>query len=279
MFFLFFVYFWNLKSCLLATPPLKILVSLPPFLSPLKSIAKDRAVCFSLIPEGKNPHHYDISVKDSLMFSDVNIFFFSGQDFLFEKRLLKSIRHQKKNIHLVNLSEKLTLLSSSCSQCSHSHDPHIWMSLKNMALIALTIKEHLSLIDPRFSDFYEKNYRLYVLKLTELQKHFNQLITLPHRSYFVFHSAWNYFDRDFQLHSISLELPGSSLSIRRLHHLKQQKNVLPLLFYSPHDNPDFVKRSAFYLNCQPFVIDILSEDYLHNILNILQSFSLFCSDD
>lgn len=280
--------FFLLTLCLLfpfpnqinATAPFKVIVPLPPFLSPLKAIVQDRATYFVLIPEGKNPHYYDISIRNSLAMAQADIYLSSGQNFFFEKKFLTALQHHSHLLQIVDISKGIHKVHADCSSChSSTYDPHIWMSLDNMARIAFTIKEFFSNLDPQFATFYEKNYLQYLDQLSDLQSQFNLLDSLKKRSYYVFHSAWSYFDEEFDLHSISLEVEGKPLSIRRLSTIQQQKEGLPILFYSPYDNPRSVDQSSQHLQCESIKVDILSEDYLKTMTIVLNAFKKFCSYD
>lgn len=82
----------------------------------------------------------------------------------------------------------------------HHDDMHIWLDPQNAKLMLEPIAEALSKADPEHAKQYHDNAVAYAGKLDTLQKEVSaELEPIRNRPYIVFHDAYQYFDRRFDL--------------------------------------------------------------------------------
>ncbi|WP_019614926.1 metal ABC transporter solute-binding protein, Zn/Mn family [Psychromonas ossibalaenae] len=95
---------------------------------------------------------------------------------------------------------------------SHGHhhdiDPHAWHSIKNVKVYAANISRALSIIDPDNISYYQHNLAVYEQKLNTLDSKIKTMfasIPQEQRKVIVPHSAFAYFQRDYQVSFYSLQ--------------------------------------------------------------------------
>lgn len=82
----------------------------------------------------------------------------------------------------------------------HHDDMHIWLDPQNAKLMLVPIAEALSNADPVHAKQYQDNATAYADKLDALQKEVTaELAPVRNKPYIVFHDAYQYFDRRFDL--------------------------------------------------------------------------------
>lgn len=82
----------------------------------------------------------------------------------------------------------------------HHDDMHIWLDPQNAKLMLVPIAEALSKADPEHAKQYQDNATAYADKLDALQKEVTaELEPVRNKPYIVFHDAYQYFDRRFDL--------------------------------------------------------------------------------
>lgn len=82
----------------------------------------------------------------------------------------------------------------------HHHDMHIWLDPQNAKLMLEPIAEALSKADPDHAKQYYDNATAYASKIDDLQKEVStELGPIRNKPYIVFHDAYQYFDRRFDL--------------------------------------------------------------------------------
>lgn len=85
----------------------------------------------------------------------------------------------------------------------HHDDMHIWLDPQNAKLMLEPIAEALSKADPVHAKQYHNNAADYAARLDELQKEVAvDLEPVRNKPYIVFHDAYQYFDRRFELANV-----------------------------------------------------------------------------
>lgn len=100
----------------------------------------------------------------------------------------------------------------SAAASRESYDPHIWLSPANARQMISVITAALSAQDPRNASLYEKNRVRLDQDLEKLQQRIHTLIQpLSKKRFVVFHDAYAYFEREFNLQ------PGLALTLNPQH--------------------------------------------------------------
>jgi len=92
-------------------------------------------------------------------------------------------------------------------------DPHVWLSPKNVKIMANNIYEGLVWADPFNEEYYSKNRDAYQWRLDELDNEITETLSgIENRKFLVYHPAWGYFCRDYDLEQFGIEENGKKPS-------------------------------------------------------------------
>jgi zinc transport system substrate-binding protein len=105
------------------------------------------------------------------------------------------------------------------------YDPHIWLDPQNGKALTLHIATVLAKADPENADVYRANAAEMIIQLNALGREISAaLAPVKDVPYLVFHDAYQYFERRFDLNGIGAITidPGRSPGARRLKQLKDE---------------------------------------------------------
>ena len=244
-----------------------------------------------LIPPGGNPHTYELTPRQMNMLSKTDLYVKVGSGIEFELMWMKKIEDLNKSMPLCDVSKGITLIDTDDeghddeykeeeeNEHGHNHhgrkDPHIWLSPVNAIVITENIKDSLSKIDPENSDYYDRNAATLITKLKTLKQDISiKLDKISQRQFFIFHPAWGYFARDFNLVQIPIELSGKEPTPERLGNLVKQarKDGIKVIFSSPQFSRKSADVIAKEIKGKVVFIDPMSDDYLNNLEKTAQLF-------
>jgi len=185
-----------------------ILSSIKPVHAIVVAIAGEHVNSDQLIPDFSSPHHYVFKPSDIRKVKRADIIFRIDEHF--ESILNPILTSASKQSKIVSLAEntKIHLLSLSGEHSHDGHtdenhnaaDMHIFTSPKNAIVMAQTITESLSKLDPEHADDYKKNYQLFNERILTTSKEIQSyLAPLNDTPYIVFHNSWQYFADYFGL--------------------------------------------------------------------------------
>ena len=79
-------------------------------------------------------------------------------------------------------------------------DPHLWLSPHNAHVLVAAIATKLSAIDPKHASIYQRNASQAIERIAALDEALSQrLAPVRQRPFVVFHDAYQYFERQYQL--------------------------------------------------------------------------------
>jgi len=112
--------------------PLKVVVTILPYIEFVKAIGGPYVEVDALIPGGANPAFYEPSAKSLKQLANADIYFINGL-LPFEDHYLDKIISQNPNLQIVDLSKGVYLAHFESDDDGHSHhghseDPHTWLS-------------------------------------------------------------------------------------------------------------------------------------------------------
>lgn len=145
------------------------------------------------------------------------------------------------------------------------YDPHIWLSPKNAKMQAKNIVTALIALDADNTDLYNKNLSELDAKLDELStKIQTELSQLDIKPYIVFHDAYQYFEKDFNIHSTAYleEFPGKEPSASYLAKIIDiiTDNKVEVIFSEPQFAPKLVQTLASDYNIKVGELDPLGTE-------------------
>lgn len=259
---------------------LKIFVSIPPQVWLSKQIGGPLVETHVLVAKGQDPHSYEPAPQQLMKLSRAKLFFSIGM--AFEERLLDKISRTAAAITFVDLSrnvQKIPITGKHDKAHSeenghdehHDHaglDPHIWLSPLNLKIMAGTMAQALILADPANKEDYEANLKRTVSDLDRLHdKIQRQLAPFHGDTFYVFHPAFGYFARDFNLHQKAVEIAGKSPTPKQLSHLikSARRDKVSTIFVQPQFDSKSASAVAGAIGGQVVPLSPLAEDVAGNL--------------
>jgi manganese/zinc/iron transport system substrate-binding protein len=174
----------------------------------VKALAGDLVEIEGLMGAGVDPHLYKASEGDVAKFYNADVIFYSGLHLegkledVFEK-----MRHQgKKTIAVSDAISKSDLISSA--DFASSYDPHFWFSIPKWKKATKYVAEELSKLDARNAIKYAANAKIYIEKLTALEKNNEtqlEVLSKEKRILVTAHDAFAYFGEGYDFQVVSLQ--------------------------------------------------------------------------
>ncbi len=160
---------------------------------------------------------------------------------------------------------------------SHKHeglDPHIWLDPVLVKTQAKNIYEALVEIDLQNKEFYEKNYKEFLVELEQLNKKIEEIIEpFEHKAFMVFHPSWGYFSKRYHLEQIAIEVQGKEPKPAQLVELVKEakKHEIKIVFVSPQFSQKGAKTISKSINGNVAVINPLAQDWNDNLIKVAKT--------
>jgi zinc transport system substrate-binding protein len=241
----------------------EIIVTIKPLQGLVQAIAKDTVNIQRLLPDYASLHHYHFRPSDIHKVKAADIVFRIDEHMeRFLSPLLATLPQyrvisladipQLSLLPVINTENTVKKIDHTEKEHDHEHqhqhgnqDLHIWMSPQNGIVMAQKITDVLSILNPQYSHFYQKNLVDLTKKINQFTQGFQrQAKQFQHKPYLVFHDAWNYFSTSFHLHklaSINLHTDiqlGVKTMLKTRKRIKQSRAIC--LFSEPNFRPKTV---------------------------------------
>lgn len=178
--------------CWGSAPPLKVLTTFTVLKDWVKEIGGDRVCVQSIVGPDSDPHVYELKPSDIKKVSDSDLVFVNGLGFEGWIERLSQVQKFAKKMSTVSTYIHPRLVFEG----TLVPDPHIWHSLPNAKICVRNIFEALVKKDPTSKVYYEKRFKCFLDKLTQLDIWIRQLIDeIPpeRRKIITAHDAFGYF--------------------------------------------------------------------------------------
>ena len=259
--------------------PIPIFVSIGPHLDFCRQIGGNRVSVQLLLPPGKSPGTYAPTPQQMQKLSRSQLFFKVGLPF--EKVLLKKIKALSKHPQIIDTQAGIILQpmpdghfnNSQTSPHDHHHqptdlDPHSWLDPRLALKQATTICAALSHIDPEGTELYSVNLNSLKEKLQALHENLTStLAPLAGSTIFVYHPAFAYFARAYNLHQLAVEIEGKRPKAKELTKFikKARQEGARVIFVQPQFDQKSARKIADELNCAVIPLDPLAQNYCANL--------------
>ena len=264
---------------------IRIVTTIPPIAFFIKNIGGEKVEIETLIPPMGNPHTYEPTHKHMNILSRAGLFVKAGSGIEFELLWMKRLKALNDGMPVCDSSEGIHLVDISDNEHEgeggkdhhnhHNKDPHIWLSPDNAVMMSQNILRAIIDIDPSNSEYYEKNCITLINNLRSLKKDIgSRLKNIKNRQFYIFHPAWGYFARDFNLRQIPVEYSGKEPTPARMARLikrARQENI-KVIFTSPQFSQKNAEVIANEINGSVVFIDPMAGDYLKNLKQTAQLF-------
>jgi len=266
----------------MAASDIKVLVSIKPFHSLVSAIMQDVSEPLLLINGNNSPHSYALRPSSAENLQQADLVFWGGE--ILEGFLTKPLQSLASRAKLVSLQEtaglRLLPLRSGLGWQKHETDstndhsaedettstsgtdPHIWLDPYNAKIISAKIVEILTAMDPQNAQSYRINGEKYGLRLELLDRKLKAEMTkVAETPYMVFHDAYQYFEKRYQLNvigAVTLHL-GYGSSVRRLKTVRKtiKKEKIRCIFSEPQFSPKLLQTVTAGTNVKQGTLDPL----------------------
>lgn len=263
-----------------------VAVSIIPQQEFVKAIGGDKVTTLLMVEPGNSPHTYEPKASQMKELSKANIYFLIGVEF--EKAWIQRFQTQNQNMQLVDSTKGIKKIpmqghdeheeDADHEEHEHEHgslDPHVWTSPTNIRIIGKNIYDALVRIDPTNKQYYKKNFDVFNAKLDKIN---NQIVTIlkdvPKDSVFmVFHPAWGYFAKEYNLKQLPIEVSGKEPKPKELMNLMQtaKKEKVHAIFTQPEFSDKSAKIMAQELHLKVIKVSPLQKAWDKQLVKIAKS--------
>jgi len=244
-----------------------VAVSILPQAGFVEAIGGDKVEVVVMVPPGADPHTYEATAEQMIKLSNAKMYAKVGSAVEFELTWMDKLIAVNRNMLVVDCSRGIDLTASQDPDEPGS-DPHIWLSVKNAAIMVQNICDGLVQVDAANKSYYEANCAAYLEQLTALDEEIAaDLAGVANRSFIVFHPAFSYFARDYGLTQIAVEQEGKEPDADYIARLIEEarEDGIKVIFVSPQFSTKSAEVIAREIGGQVVIIDPLAKDFIGNM--------------
>lgn len=244
-----------------------------------RRIGGDRVNVVTLIPQGADPHSFEMRPSHAKAVSEADVIFYLGLPL--EESLLPKLR--------ANGVRVMRLKFSKLEGHGHAHegkgdkpghresfDPHVWNSLSNGRAMARSMAEGLKSLDPSNGSFYDANLAKLLGEMDRLDKEISALLgPFKGRAVLAYHPAWNYFCAERGLIPLAVESEGMEARPKELSKLRSKVQSLGIrvMFVQPSMFGRSAQGAAAMLGVKPVELDPLEADWFKMMRQTAKAFA------
>lgn len=263
---------------------LKIAVSIIPQKYFVEKVGGDKVEVIYMVEKGASPHVYEPRPSQMKDILEAKAYISIGVSF--EEVWLEKFQAANGNLKIFNQGQNIEKIKSS----DHFHqedleketnqgldqgdDPHIWLSVKSAAAQADNIYQALKSLDPENEAYYLANLETFKDEIENLDREISKtLARASSKSFLVFHPAFAYLARDYDLEQIAIEIEGKEPSVKEMERILETARVknLKTIFIEPQFGQQNAKTIADQINAKVVLIDPLALNWDENLKNIAKA--------
>ncbi len=245
---------------------LNVVVSIVPQQYFVARIGGEHVNVTVMVPPGFSPAIYEPRPEQLQALSEADAYVRIRVPF--EEAWMERIASVNEDMLIVDESTGIERIGGS--------DPHIWLSPRLVVVQAQTIYDGLVELDPGHEADYRANLETFLADLDELDVYVQETLSgLESRKFLVFHPAWSYFARDYDLEQIPVQIEGSDPSAAEMADLIQaaQENDIRVIFAQPEFSTESAEAIAEEIGGEVLLISPLATDWLDNLYRVANTFA------
>jgi zinc transport system substrate-binding protein len=261
----------------------QIVVSIPPQAYFVDRIGGDAVAVETMVPAGSEPHTYEPKPEQLKAISQADAYLHIRVDFedAWMDRFLAA-NPQMQVIDTTQGIERLPLPAGleeeemTPGSTEGQVDPHIWLSPQLVKVQAETITDTLSQLAPEQASQFQANLDDFMQDIDRLDTDIRSTLEgVTNRRFLVFHPAWGYFARDYDLQMLAIEVGGQEPSAAELANLIRfaQQHQIRVIFASPQFSQRDAETIAKEIGGEVLLIDPLAYDWLNNLQQVAGTFA------
>jgi len=271
---------------------LQVTVSILPQAYFVERIAGDLVDVNVMVGPGEEAHTYEPKPEQMKSLTQSQILFTIGLEY--ENIWVPRFEDINPSLKIIDSAEGIQRIPLSSE---HAHedeeedhddedseeglDPHVWLSPDNGRVIAENILNALSELAPQHAEEFQENFDNLVEDIEEVDIRIETALSdLAGQKFMVFHPAWGYFARQYNLEEIAVQVGGQEPSASELAALIQiaKKENIKVIFVQPTFSTANAEAIAREINAQVAVVDPLAEDWLANLEAAAKAFATALND-
>jgi zinc transport system substrate-binding protein len=186
----------------------------------------------------------------------------------FEEAWMSRIQAANENMQIVDQSNGIERIGDT--------DPHIWLSPRLAKVQAQNVYDGLVKVDPDGESVYRANLEAFLTDLDELDAEISATLSgLEVREFLVFHPAWSYFARDYDLEMIPVQIEGNDPSAAEMAELIEmaRSRHIKVVFAQPEFSTRSAETIAREIGGRVLLISPLAPDWLENLQRVASTFA------
>ena len=243
----------------------------------VERVGGEKVEVIVMVPPGANVHVYKPIPSQMTALAAARMYAKVGSGVEFERVWMDKLIAVNRDILVVDCADGVALQEIAGGhggeEVGHdTMDPHIWLSPRNAGIMVRNICQGLVQVDPDNSAYYEKNRDAYLQELDKLDRDIRDALSgVTDRTFMVFHPAFGYFARDYNLIMIPVEEEGKEPTAAGLAHLigQAREQGIKAVFAGPQFNPQSAEVIAEAIGGRVVFIDVLARDYVRNMRMLL----------
>jgi zinc transport system substrate-binding protein len=271
---------------------LQVTVSILPQAYFVERIAGDLVDVNVMVGAGEEAHTYEPKPEQMKSLTQSQILFTIGLEY--ENVWVPRFKDINPSLEIVDSAEGIQRIPLSSD---HAHedededhdeenpeqglDPHVWLSPDNGQIIAKNILNALSELAPQYAEEFQQNFDNLIKDIEDLDTRIDATLSdLAGQKFMVFHPAWGYFARQYDLEEIAVQVGGQEPSASELAALIQiaEEENIRVIFVQPTFSTANAEAIAREINAQVAVVDPLAEDWLANLEAAAKAFAAALKD-
>ncbi len=264
--------------CLPATAqPLLVYASVPPIAEVARQVGGEHIEARSLLRPGDSPVTFSPTPRQMATLSKARLFLRVGVPF--ERAWLGRIQALNPGLKIVDVRRGIPLAplaehhhDRGGPQAGDELDPHIWTDPLSIIRIAENVRDALSAIDPEHSDDYRRRAQQVRESMQKLDAEIrDQLLVLKRRAFLVFHPAWGYFARRYELTQLAIEHEGKQAGAHWMTRVieKARNAGIRLILIQPQFDQRLARQVAHAIGGEVATVDPLDPDYVGEIRRLV----------
>ncbi len=258
-----------------------ISVSIAPFRYFVEQISGDDFSVNVMVMPGADPHIYEPYPRQMHNLRRSAAYISNG--FLsFEMVWLDRFYEASPKMLKLSVGERIDLIGTDHDH-DHGHhhgehaeiaDPHYWIAPRSALIIAESVRDLLTELNPGKAVEYQANFGRLSERLREIDNMAGELFAeYAGRAFMIFHPALGYIARDYNLEEVSLEHEGKEPSPARMKELidRAVKERIKVIFVQKEHDIRNARAIANETGAEIVVIDPLSEKWEESVIHIIEA--------
>ena len=257
------------------TGKIGVVVSIAPEVEFVKAVGGDKVDVTLMVPPTADVHTYEPLPNQLSKVAGAQMYVMVGSGVEFENNYLDKIRSTNPSMLVVNASQGIQLILSSEEDEGGMMDSHVWTSPRNAKIMVENIYKGLVEVDPDNMNYYKENRDEYLAKLDELDSKTTELLKDKTKPILIFHPAFGYYARDYNLTMISVMVNDEEPSPQRIAMMVDTalENNITVVYLQPQYDSKYMDSIAAQIGGQVLLVSDLDENYLENMHDVAVAFS------